>query len=119
MALEPGAFVNVFSGNRVHVEGPGSGPVVVASSSDVNAPNAAQVAFVVKQLAAARVKIEHAGWNPVPWVRKFRPQTQEEAIALLGLAHDLMDPELSPTDLENLSRDVIRENKVAKFFMFV
>ena len=119
MPLESGAVVGIFSGNRVHVEGPGSGPVSVVGSADSQAPAESQVAFMVKQLVAHRVRIEHSGWNPFPWIRSFRPTSQEDAIALMGLAQNLMDPELSPTDLENIARDVLREGKLAKYFMYL
>lgn len=123
MALEPGAFVSIFGGGmRLHVEGPGSGPIVPKPSTgtgDDPEPTAAQIDFLVAQLRQHRVMIEHSGWNPFPWVRRFRPQSYEDAALLSGIAHSLMDPEFSENDLRSIASMIIREDKVAKYFMYV
>ena len=124
MPLEPGAFTSIFSGNRIHVEGPGSGPVTVAPSGGTGTgiqpePSESQIDFMAVQLMQHRIEIEHAGWNPFPWVRRFRPQTQEDAALLLGIARLLTDPEFTPNDMRSIASMIVRENKVAKYFMYL
>lgn len=117
---EPGAVTGIFSGNRIHVEGPGSGPITVAPPGAPGTqpePSEAQIDFMVLQLMNHRERIEHEGWNPFPWVRRFRPQSHEDAALLMGIAHSLMDPEFSQNDLRSIASMVVRENKVAKYFM--
>src|SRR5688572_26594736 len=90
MPLEPGAFTSIFTDNRLHVEGPGSGPIVPKSTTgpgDDPEPSEEQIDFMAMQLSQHRVLIEHAGWNPFSWVRSFHPQSQKDAVLLVGIAH--------------------------------
>jgi len=109
-------FSDIFSGDRGKVNIPE--PKVSFVPKDDGAPSPGDVAVMSAMLRAVRPKLEHAGFNPFPVLRRFGPQTQEDVGALLGLFSQLANPEFSSTDMDNLSRDVLRDNRLKKFFGF-